>query len=507
MRISSKKTMPQMRVESAWLSALLLVGLLPLDAPVLATTLSELRQLVMDSTPLVRSARLTYTEKYDDYRASSARPPRPRSSPELEKIRRHTFGRIVSAIDLESGYENVVRTDLRDIDKLLEDHGLPERQRMNIDMTQVEVRRENLQMTFCNQEKSKPGPHIILSRLRANTERESRHLKAGVVPVELLAAEWNPVIEEVRQGDRELVLTTLTKETNGNRYGIAMMCDPALGYRLTCSKTTVDGRLVAEMTTDDYRDVNGVPFPFKQGTRHYDRTGKKIAERTYTFSDVQFNVKFSDEQFQVSVPAGTKVYDGVMQGVYTLDRAQVLSLEDVLGAKSREDAMRLAREAITPAPQPPPRQTPGQETVLPDASKAYPKGVPFVYDLQHMAFVQTPGQTELHTEAMHVFLDENEEGDIAWDGCFVPLRGASIRIRQRDKRKISNVRDELWDISIELKEECDLPLGLLVVTRKQTHFLVSINEITPDGIRVLTREITADEADDYGYALAPSQDD
>ena len=137
------------------------------------------------------------------------------------------------------------------------------------------------------------------------------------------------------------------------------------------------------------------------------------------------------------------------------------------------------------------------EVRIPDARLAREAGTPFVLDLQRRTLVSTPSQAELHTEAIHAYVSRSGKGDLAWDGSLVALRNAIVRLREQNQAKQVNLRTNPWDLSVELPGDMNLPCRLMVVTKEQSHYLVTIHKITADGITVTSEKLSADAAKGY----------
>ena len=88
-------------------------------------------------------------------------------------------------------------------------------------------------------------------------------------------------------------------------------------------RKTLNGKLATEIAANDYHNINGTVFPFKYTIKSFDSSGEVIAERKYIFEDVQFNVEFSEDEFKIAVPAGTRVLNPVISESRTLTEAGI----------------------------------------------------------------------------------------------------------------------------------------------------------------------------------------
>jgi hypothetical protein len=161
----------------------------------------------------------------------------------------------------------------------------------------------------------------------------------GTVNERLLSEDKNPVLTEIDSNGKSLLRIQLTVEAKDMRKGTGTIeCDPSLGYRFRRIQWSVDGHLTSETIADDYRDVNGVPYPFLYIDRSFDEDGKIRSETKYVVEDAQIGVALSVNDFKIFVPAGTELTDTILsKTIHTVPQDSYMGIDDALdiGVRSR----------------------------------------------------------------------------------------------------------------------------------------------------------------------------
>jgi hypothetical protein len=130
-----------------------------------------------------------------------------------------------------------------------------------------------------------------------------------------LATGVTPLIEQLSEPTAELEESGLVRLVSytGRRSGKhVFMCDPALNYKYRSARTVLhDGSRGHEEVLDDYRQVNGVVFPFRQVRRNY-RGNQTTRTETVLVHSARFNEKIESAEFSLDLPAGTTVQDRIV---------------------------------------------------------------------------------------------------------------------------------------------------------------------------------------------------
>jgi len=94
---------------------------------------------------------------------------------------------------------------------------------------------------------------------------------------------------------------------SGKPWILRFELDPALGCRLRTFKWFNNNICKLEIIADDYRDVNGIPYPFVYKTKTFNQSGETSSEENFYAEKVTFNEEFKDEDFRMFVAPETEV--------------------------------------------------------------------------------------------------------------------------------------------------------------------------------------------------------
>jgi hypothetical protein len=138
------------------------------------------------------------------------------------------------------------------------------------------------------------------------------------------------------------------------------------------------------------------------------------------------------------------------------------------------------------------------EVFLPRVDVARQHGRPYLLDFSRgELFFMDIG---LDTNAAHDFLEEEEIGDIAWDGSFLAVRKAkALTPRHESQRPLTvNEGKYRWIRCYTLPEGVELPYSVIVVANEGGHYLMKVCAIESDGLRAVYRKLEPDEIESYG---------
>ena len=132
---------------------------------------------------------------------------------------------------------------------------------------------------------------------------------------------------------------------------------------------------------------------------------------------------------------------------------------------------------------------------IPVADKALKQDKPLVFDLKN-AILLNPA-AKIGSVQAHEKLLKLGKGDIAWDGSLVTVRKAkALTVSQESHRplKCTPGRWCNWD---RLPDKVNLPYSVLVVTKEDVDYLITIRKIESDGIRIIYKKLNPDEVKSY----------
>ncbi len=266
----------------------------------------------------------------------------PSIKPETRKIiqiNRRTIVEEDIIIDCAREKAKMVCSDLRDIPELLKSNNLNAHFKRELSKDRTSIIKDRFEMVYKPPGDAEPGePNNANLMLYDQGEYTKNMLKLpylGIIDSNLLNEENNPVITEISQEGQKLAQIKISyKMPRGARFGV-ILCDPQIQYRYRSIVWTNDkGEKLSEVIANDYRDVNGFPYPFLYVCRRF-VNGQLDSEESYNFQKVQFNVLLNDQDFMIFVPKGTPLLDLAIS-----NRVAMIGLERYMGI---EEALTIGR--------------------------------------------------------------------------------------------------------------------------------------------------------------------
>jgi len=307
---------------------LLICAVTLLGAQVPAITLSELRQIATDSRESVMTAHLVYIEE-----SNSNEPPPFNKDTIYYKIHQAQTSRRRKKVDLllDRAGDRVKMsvTELRDVDKLLKKYHLPPEQKINFPKSRTFLMQGDYDMEISDGN-APNRPMDLGLYVRPGRTAVFRFTSLGIIEERLISDDSSPTFSEINSDGKSLLRIELTtKEQKPLKRTID--CDPSLGYRFRhIQRYSSDGHLIRETIADNYKDVNGIPYPFLHIERSFDKDGKIRRETKYVMEKVRLGVDLSPDDFKVFVPAGTQFMDDVSKVLHTIEKSSYIGIDDAL---------------------------------------------------------------------------------------------------------------------------------------------------------------------------------
>lgn len=478
----------------------LLIWIVLLSAgQVSAITISELRQIISESQiDAATTAHIVYTEEYNnnDNRSFGIEPNDVRYKPRI--INKHRQIKVDAIMDYATERVKSTMTDLRDIDKLLKDNDMPPEQKVNVSTTKTLLYHGNHVGSLLPGENfihSKQS-HFMLSEAPGPARYMFENLSSGVIFNNELSNDWNPTITEVNRANQSLLCINLRSNKDNTLNG-KIECDPSLGYRFRRIQWYKGDRLVKEIIADDYKDINGVPYPFLYISRSFDENGGIIRERKQVFQEVELGIDLSEEDFTVLMPKGTIISDLILSHKVTeVEQDSRMGIADILGMGAQEIAQaELAKLTIHPDSLT--SELARREIFIPHASVAQKGYKPFVLDLARAKLIYAPTADKLDTERIYSYLTKLGKGDIAWNGTLVTLRDSKALMVKQEAERPFIYKAGQWSASVELPEAMKLPYNFLMSNKEGISHLITIEKITTEGVTVICKKLNAEKTEQY----------
>ena len=136
-----------------------------------------------------------------------------------------------------------------------------------------------------------------------------------------------------------------------------------------------------------------------------------------------------------------------------------------------------------------------KDIFIPKDSIALLEEKAFVLDLASGELLNPAAR--LDSKQAHSNLLKLGKGDMAWDGSLVTVRKAkALTVSKESNRPLKCIPGKWcnWD---KLPEKVDTPYSVLVVSNEDVDYIVAINKIEAEGIRISYKRLNADEAEHY----------
>jgi len=288
-------------------------------------TLPELRQIITDRQESAATGHLVYIEES----FNREHPPFVNEVQEkIDKINERICIKVDAILDHKTKSAKMLCADLRDVDALLKEHNLPPEQKLNISRSQLLLIQDTYEIVFVDGSVLNE-PQVLLSE-RPGPAYIFKMLSLGTIDKRLLSEDKNPILTEIDSNGKSLLRIQLTVVGQNTSKG-TIECAPSLGYRFRRIQWSVNGRLTSETIADDYRDVNGVPYPFLYIDRRFDEDGKIRRETKYVIEDVQLGAELSANDFKIFVPAGAELTDPILsKTIHNIRQDGYMGIDDAL---------------------------------------------------------------------------------------------------------------------------------------------------------------------------------
>ena len=222
-------------------------------------------------------------------------------------------------------------TDLRDVDALLKEHNIPPVQKSVVSWSRAKVIQQPYEMELLGIDVSDAPPDLILSKCPGRYHMFGL-ISLGIINEKFLSEDLGPTLSEIDVDGQSLLRIQLTVEgQNAMKATIKIDCVPSLRYHFRRIQWHSEGQLIKETIADDYRDVNGVPYPFLYIDRSFDKDGRIRRETKYVMEKVELGVDLSPDDFKLFIPAGTRLFDSVASmTTHTIEQSGYMGIDDAL---------------------------------------------------------------------------------------------------------------------------------------------------------------------------------
>lgn len=387
----------------------------------------------------------------------------------LAKIDQYQHNSVEALVWPGAEIEKIQVTDRRDVEGLL--------RQAQIDSIYVMTLSKDLQSVSQNNNiialKETPEASLLcLHQVPRQASHYFRMLEYGLLDKSLLSDNHSPELEEVVSNGKTLLEIRLT--TAGGRASRVIQCDPALGYRIKSDRYYAGGVLLFETVFADYEIIDGMAFPLSYSKKNYDN-GDLVSHTHLAFEAVEFNLDLSEDDFKLTIPAGTYFDDlafntglgklietELIAGIYdiitfTLDDTMTQELENlpIIGYQNSSEIY----------------------VLIPSVSSATEQNRNYIYIFEDAGFLQVTSQRR-----RQLFSDPDnvlglEKGDIAWDGRnLLLLRKAALF--EAEDRSGRTVLGQKWTETFEPSGNSRDPLALILRTEEARYYSLKLKDVS-----------------------------
>jgi hypothetical protein len=264
-------------------------------------TLDDIRQISAEDQNAISTAHIIYTHEQIIHQPFDSKITDIIGF-ELSEANRYILTEEELFLDKEAKRAKQVITDLRDVNALIADFNVPDTRlnRLNLDRSRIVLSRQdgifrlNPKVPAASFDSPSTGTY------------EPDFSSLGVIAKEIIKQEAH--LSNIAGDGGTLLQIEQSREVPAGFVNTTIVCDPAIGYRFRSIRWDMEGGVFGEIIADDYRDVNGIPYPFSYISRTLDpRTGNVEREDKYAIKQAEFGIELPEEDLKVFVPKDTLI--------------------------------------------------------------------------------------------------------------------------------------------------------------------------------------------------------
>ncbi len=393
----------------------------------------------------------------------------------VEKINTTIKKKVDITLDKNQQRFKMESTDLRDIDKLLDEYELSNFYLVNIVKSSSILRQNEYTLNHFGKTKEKAGTLTVLNSLD-NIDNYLKLVKLGTIEGEWINNE-SDIQFEVLENKQEKALLKITSSLKNQIHRHEIICDPEIDFKFLNYKLYSHDNLTREISASDYRMTDGVWFPFSYKEIRY-KNGEVVFQVNREFEKVDLGAEINENDFTMQVPKGTYIVDTILGGpieqiekdcVYTIVNIQKYLIERFANLNEIVDTC--VTDTVNSS---------SSELFIPSLEFGVKYEKPYVLDLDKfelIPFKKTDQSKQLSNQV---------NGDVAWDGKLILLSETSVK----PSKNLSYKYTKMEEFSIiEWTDDHVFPSQLVLTTAKNQKYIFTIKEKKADGIVVSCQRI------------------
>lgn len=227
-------------------------------------------------------------------------------------------------MDIQSEQAKEIQTDLRDINSLMVQYNIPDEKlnRINLNQSKIILYKGDNSIIYT------PGISDITLWKSSGPKYLFDIAANGIMPDKILNSKGDINVIEYEADEKTLVKVEITYKTG---ISIIVECDPSIGYRYKSIKWLYNGQLSSELLVNDYREVDGIYYPFYFVRRNYSESGNIEYEYILSVEEIHIGIKLAGNDFKIFAPPGTQIADSlVSQTTSKIGTSRTLGIDDVI---------------------------------------------------------------------------------------------------------------------------------------------------------------------------------
>ncbi len=245
--------------------------------------------------------------------------------PGIKEANRYMVSEVNIFMDINSEQIKEIKTDLRDVNSLIAQHKIPDKKlnRLNLSQTKTILFKGSNSMIF-----NPDIPDLTLWSSSGPPKYLFGIATYGIIPEKILNSKGDVNVTECQVNGNQAVKIGIVFKTG---LSIIVECDPSIGYRYRSIKWLFNGQTTSEMLASDYKEVDGVYFPFLFTQRSYSEDGNIEKEYVFSVEELDFGVKLTADDFKIFAPPGTQIADSLISETTSkIGTGRFLGIDDVI---------------------------------------------------------------------------------------------------------------------------------------------------------------------------------
>jgi hypothetical protein len=243
----------------------------------------------------------------------------------IKKANQYVVSEVNIFLDIQSEQVKEIITDLRDINLLVVQFKIPNEKLNSINLNQSKI----ILFKGGNTIIFKPEiPDLTLLNVLGPPKYLFDIATYGIIPEKILNSKGDVNVTEYQANGNQAAKIEIAFKTG---LSIIVECDPSIGYRYKSIKWFSDSKITQEMLASDYREVDGIYFPFLFINRNYSENGNIEYEYSLSTEQVHFGINLTADDFRIFAPAGTQISDSLISETTSkIGTERYLGIDDVI---------------------------------------------------------------------------------------------------------------------------------------------------------------------------------